>query len=534
MSSRREPVRRHLYGKVECVFSPSSPLFHPLTPIAYRLLLTAHRLSPIVYEVNTRCWLRELSAKAGRTITLDAVPQSELDQWRRLGFTHIWLMGVWPTARQSFIFSRHPAQLKHWRKLLPDLRIEDVAGSPYAIAGYDVPPDLGGEAGLAQFRGRLAAGGLKLLLDFVPNHTGLDHPWVAARPELFVHSLEKKPGTFRVSTARGPRWIAHGKDPFFPPWVDTAQLDYRNPAVHAAMADELASIARRCDGVRCDMAMLVLPDVFLRNWSSFSAASRPPSQSFWASAIPAIKKAHPDFLFMAEAYWDLETRLLELGFDYAYDKRVLDLLVARHPPELQRCLLTRPPGFLQRATHFLENHDEPRIASRLSFAEHRAAALVAMGLPGMRLLHEGQLEGAVARASVHLTRRPVEPPQAEIAAFYQRLLQTLQGTAVGRGRSELIEPRPAWAGNPTHQNFILVLWQSSPMQFDLVVVNLAPHSSQCYAPLSIKGLARHHWLLVDLLGGERHTRDGRELRHRGLYLDLPAHGAQLFRIGVVE
>jgi len=183
---------------------------------------------------------------------------------------------------------------------------------------------------------------------------------------------------------------------------------------------------------------------------------------------------------------------------------------------------------VERGTHFLENHDEPRIASRLSIEEHRAAALLILGLPGLALLHEGQLTGATIHASVHLRRRPSESPQPELASFYEHLLFTLQRTAVGRGRSELLKPCPAWEGNPTAQNFVVVQWQSGPSEFDLVVVNLAPHQSQCYVRLSIANLAERNWTMTNLLGTECLERHGAPLRERSLYLNLPAHGAQLF------
>ncbi len=456
------------------------------------------------------------------------VPAAELVRWQRWGFTHVWLMGVWETAPGSLAFSRKSAALRQAASKVPGYRPEDITGSPYAITGYHVAGALGGEAGLAAFRRQLAARGLKLLLDFIPNHTGLGHPWLAQWPELFVNSPVKRPETFRVQTAAGARWIAHGKDPFFPVWTDTAQLDYRNPATRAAMTEELKAVSQRCDGARCDMAMLVLQEVFAKTWDEFPSPFPPPPREFWAEAIPAVKAIRPDFLFLAEAYWDSEPHLLELGFDYAYDKRLLDLLLARNPPEVQRHLFSHPPGFIEHTAHFLENHDEPRIAARLSLAEHRAAALLVLGLPGMRLLHEGQLTGATIRANIHLNRRPPEAPRPEIAELYERLLTTLPDTAVGHGQGTLIQPAPAWAGNPTDQDFVVVQWQSAPAEFDLVVINLAAHASQCYARLEINSLDRHHWRMADWLGPQRFEREGTELRQRGLYLDLPAHGAQLF------
>jgi hypothetical protein len=181
------------------------------------------------------------------------------------------------------------------------------------------------------------------------------------------------------------------------------------------------------------------------------------------------------------------------------------------------------------SAHFLENHDEPRIASILSLAEHRAAALLILGLPGMRFLHDGQLAGARRKIPVQLARRPEEPEQAEIADLYDQLLTTLPGSAVGQGRGELLKPRAAWSDNPTAQDFVIVQWQSRAPVFEVVAVNLAPHRSQCYAPLTLQHLASHNWAMRDLLGQELYKRSGDDLQNQGLYLDLPAHGAQLFQ-----
>src|SRR5579872_6436614 len=210
---------------------------------------------PLLYEINTRCWLRSLSEREGRRVTLANVPDTEFACWRQLGFTHVWLMGVWASGpRSCAVALDDPLLQRKLNEVLPGWRKKDVIGSPYAVAGYEVPADLGGDAGLRAFRERLNAQGLKLLLDFVPNHVGLDHPWVTRRPDLLMQSPVKMPGTFPQETVAGLRWLAHGKDPNFPPWADTVQLDYRCPQTRVAMIEQLQSIAQRCDGVRCDMA----------------------------------------------------------------------------------------------------------------------------------------------------------------------------------------------------------------------------------------------------------------------------------------
>ena len=329
-------------------------------------------------------------------------------------------------------------------------------------------------------------------------------------------------------TIDGPRWLAHGKDPHFPPWNDTVQLDYRRPETRAAMRELLRSISNECDGVRCDMAMLLLNDVFARTWAHFPTAVPPPATEFWADAVADIRESQPHFLFLAEAYWSLEARLQALGFDYTYNKEIYDDLLGRRYADLQKHLLDAAPAYLAASAHFLENHDERRIASILSPAEHRAAALLMLGLPGMRFLHEGQMQGWRLHVPVQLGRWPNEPADPEIVALYERMLGVLRESAVGRGEWKLLRPC-GWPDNLSAQNFVIVQWQRLSLEFDLVVVNLASHPGQCMVQPAIEGLTSHNWKMRDLLGEDTYHRSGRDLAEDGLHLDLPGNGAQLFQ-----
>lgn len=430
---------------------------------------------PLVLEIHLRCRLTELSRAAGAPVTLANLPDTELDAWQQPGTTHVWLMGAWTSGpRSRAVYLRHPQTPAHLQEALPDWTEADVIGSPYAIGDYQVPAALGGDAGLAALRERLRARGLGLMLDFVPNHLGLDHPWLARHPDYFVQGAGPADDCFRQETDHGPRWLAHGKDPWFPPWIDTAQLDHRRADTRAAVIAQLRSVTGRCDAVRCDMTMLLLTEVFARNWGRYPVAPGAPGvdTEFWADALAAVRR--PGLLFMGEAYWDLEDRLQDLGFDYTYDKRVLDLLVERRPADLIAHLFGKGDAFVRRSAHFLENHDEPCIAPRLSLPEHRAAAWLQLSLPGMRLLHEGQLTGARTRVPIHLARRrPAESERdATVSAVYAALLEVLRNSVVGRGEGSVLRPEPAAPGDETHRTLAAIEWTAPNRPAELALVNL--------------------------------------------------------------
>jgi glycosidase len=486
---------------------------------------------PSLYQLNTRVFLTALASSLGRRATLDDFPDAEIDRLAALGFDWVWLLSVWSTGKASRQVSRSLPELRgEFEATLPDLREDDIAGSGFAITGYSVHPALGGDAALARLRARLAARGLKLMLDFVPNHTALDHPWVEEHPEYYVGGTEldlaREPRNFTwARRRRGDRVMAYGRDPYFEGWADTLQLDYANPATREAMAAELVKIARQCDGVRCDMAMLVLPEVFERTWGRRA-------EPFWPAAVARVRETVPGCLLIAEVYWNLEWTMQQQGFDYAYDKRLYDRLregAARPVREHLQAGL----DYQNRLARFLENHDEPRAAATFAPDAHRAAAVTTFLSPGLRFFHAGQLEGRRKKISPHLVRAPVEPVDRELAAFYEQLLGVLRRPAVRDGRWQLLECLPAWDGNPSATGFVAFAWELDGERL-LVAVNQAARRGQCQVRLPFTDLAGRSWRLRDELGPAVYDRDGSELQARGLYLDEPAWHASVFSLTPVE
>ena len=483
---------------------------------------------PSLYQINTRVWLAGLGETLGRPTTLDDVPDAELDRISASGFDWLWLLSVWRTGAAGQRVSRENAE---WRKefqaTLPDLRDEDIAGSGFAITGYVVDPRMGGDGALARFRERLRARGMRLMLDFVPNHTALDHPWAEQHPEYYVAGTEadraRAPQNYTcIRTAHGDLVLAHGRDPYFPGWPDTLQLDYGNPATQQAMLGELTKIAGQCDGVRCDMAMLVLPDVFRRTWGRGAP-------SFWPNATQSVRKSAPGFCFMAEVYWDLEWTMQQQGFDYAYDKRLYDRLREGNARSVREHLCAGL-DYQAKLARFLENHDEPRAASTFVPSMHRAAAIITFLSPGLRFFHQGEFEGRRVRISPHLTRAPQEPIDQELRRFYDGLLAVLRHSTIREGVWRLCDCVPAWEGNWTSDCFLAWSWTGEDGERRLICVNYASNQSQCYVRLDHLRFASDPVQLRDLTGPACYEREGDELNQRGLYLDVPPWGYHVFEV----
>jgi hypothetical protein len=483
---------------------------------------------PALYQINTRVWLTELSQGLGRPATLDDIPDAGLDRVAAMGFDWVWLLSVWRTGPAGQRVSR---QNREWRRefeeTLPDLREEDIEGSGFAITGYTAHPGLGGDAALARVRERLRSRGMRLMLDFVPNHTALDHPWVEDHPGYYVAGSDadraRAPQNYTwVERARGNLLLAHGRDPYFDGWPDTLQLDYSQPATQEAMIGELSRIAGQCDGVRCDMAMLVLPEVFERTWGRRPAP-------FWPEAITRVRERAPGFCFMAEVYWDLEWRMLQEGFDYAYDKRLYDRLREGHARPVREHLYAGL-DYQDRLARFLENHDEPRAAATFPPGVHEAAAVITYLSPGLRFFHQGQLEGRRKRISPHLVRAPIEPVDGARQRFYAALLGVLRQPAVRDGQWRLLECARAWDDNWTSDCVVAWSWEARDGQRRLVAVNYAGNQSQCLVRLPFTDLAGRAVRLADTMSSAAYDRDGGELASRGLYLDLPAWGYHVFDV----
>ena len=486
------------------------------------------RPHPHLYEINTWVWLKELSGKYSRQICLGDVPAQEWDDLKSKGFDCVWLMGVWQRSPAGRLIAvDHPQLRREYDRALPNWKPSDVVGSPYSIRAYIPDPNLGTWQDLDAVLEILHQRGMKLILDFVPNHTALDHEWVRSHPDYYIQGTvtdyERSPEDFlRVGMQDRVLYLARGKDPYFPAWTDTVQLNYFNEETRSALLHQIQSLAQHCDGVRCDMAMLVVNHIFRKTWEPFVGAHPYPETEFWVEAVSRI----PEFIWIAEVYWDLEWELQQLGFQFTYDKRLYDRL--RHSSAQEVNLhLTADVTYQSGLVRFLENHDEPRSAGIFKDEQLRACATLLATLPGMRLYHQGQLEGKRTRIPVQLAGQQEEPVNQAISVMYERLLSIADDDVfhVGEWTRLLVVAD----GDSTSENLIAYQW-SWEKDFRMVVVNLSSVPSRGH--VQVKTLLSKDpsasFRLLDQVTQRLYTFPPDALSQHGLLIQLPSYGAHVF------
>lgn len=479
--------------------------------------------NPKLLEINIRLLVRRFDGEGKKAMLAD-IPSSYWKNLAERGIEIIWLMGIWQTT--DILIDRccfDENLIQSYNRTLKDWQRKDVVGSPYAIDQYEINRELGTKKDLLELKKTLNELNIRLLLDFVPNHFSAETKLLKTHPDIFLETTEEVLSSDRHTFYRPiqqPHHIyAHGRDPFFPAWTDTIQLNYFNFKTRQFLITTLLGITELCDGVRCDMAMLTLNNVFGNTWRGVINESLHPKphDEFWQSAIAEVKKHHPDFLFLAEAYWNLEWDLQQLGFDFTYDKKLLDRLKDGTPKNI-RDHLRADMLFQLKSARFLENHDEERVIHSLSKEKSLAAAVIISTIPGMRFFFDGQTEGKKIKLPTQLGREPKESIGKTVSIFYDKLFHLLKNEIFSLGEWELKEALPGWEKDRTYENLLTWLWTYNSNRC-LVVINYANVPSQGRIKIHTDGSEE---LLVfnDLWGGEEYLRSANEVLYFGLFVEL--------------
>jgi hypothetical protein len=486
--------------------------------------------NPKLYEINTRVWIK----KFGPNTTFSQIPQNAFRELSHKGINIIWLMGIWKTCPSTIerccfepeLISAYNRSLKDWTK-------SDVIGSPYSIDEYEINPALGSWEELKQLKNYLNSIGIKLFVDFVSNHFSADSKYIQTNPEIFLKADEEffqgDSFTFFRPDADPQNVYAHGRDPFFPAWTDTIQINFFSLEARKFMTDILLKLTDVCDGVRCDMAVLPLNNVFQNTWLGVLnkfGFSRPDAE-FWKNAISVVKRKNSEFVFLGEAYWDLEWNLQQLGFDYTYDKRLTDRLAANDLAGV-RAHLSAEKSFQLKSVRFLENHDEQRAVTKFGKQRSLAAATAVDTIQGMKFYFDGQFEGKKNKLPVQLGRDMEEKVCTGIREYYDKLLTITKAEIFQNGEWSVMEPITIGYNNKSHENFFAWRWILNG-ELRIIVINYSYSTCQCRLKLDIKHDKRKI-TLIDLLTDELYERWVDEVNNVGLYIELKGHQCHIFSI----
>lgn len=552
----------------------------------------------VMMAKNAYVWLDQLSKRYHRALRrLDQVPDEEIDRLARWGFTGLWLIGLWERSSAS-------------------KRIKQMCGNPeaeasaYSLSGYDISPDLGGWEAFNNLKNRAWQRGIRMAGDMVPNHMGIDSHWVIEHPDWFI-SLPYSP--FPSYTFNGPdltsdprvgiiledhyysrddaavvfkrvdrasaeeRYIYHGNDGTSTPWNDTAQLDFRNPAVREAVIQTILHVARSFPIIRFDAAMTLTKKHFQRLWfpvpgsggdipsradhgmsrQSFDEAV---PKEFWRRVVDRVAREVPDTLLLAEAFWMLEGYFVRtLGMHRVYNSAFMNMLKNEENAKYRRVIkntLEFNPEILKRFVNFMNNPDEETAVAQFGKGDkYFGVCLLMVTLPGLPMFGHGQVEGLTEKYGMEYRKAYWEElPDEELVRRHEReifpllhrryLFSDVQHFQLYDFRnaadSDVNEDVFAYS-NRTDRERVLVVYHNRyaeaggwiHMSSSVAVPN-ARGTDRVLTQLSLgealglSNTAEEYCIFRDHLSGLEYLRSASLLHRRGLYVELQAYKAHVF------
>ena len=475
--------------------------------------------NPVLYEISTRPWLYELSKKYSKKISkIKEIPLEEFDEIKTYGIDYIWMMGVWKLGKIGLELD----QKVDYSSVLPDFKKEDIIGSPFAITEYECNPEIGTDEDLLWLKMKLNEKNLKLILDFVPNHSAIDSIFTKSNPEYYIRENSENLLNNKYYTNDG---FYYGKDPYFDPWPDVIQFNYFNEKTAEFMKNNLIKILKLCDGVRCDMAHLILNEIFYKTWKDKLEKlnyKNFPQNEFWAN-LKEIKQNFPDKIFLAEVYEEyLIEKLYNLGFDYCYNKELLDKLTLG-PNEVNNYIHYKNEKFFNHVAHFIENHDENRaIFTYKNIDKSNCAGCIAATLGGMIFINHNQFKGFKNKLDVHLIRASDENENEICVKFYKKLMEIIKDDAF---RSQNYYYVYNVNGNDSWK---LISYLRKDINSYLSVVNYTDENACANVPIyDVKG--NGDVKILEMFSGIEYIRNADSMRDQGLTVVLKPFQPQIFK-----
>ncbi len=430
---------------------------------------TAWMPTAVLIAKSTYVWLAQLSRQYGRAITrLDEIPDEALEELARRGLNSLWLIGVWERSRAS----------KTIKQLCGN---QDAVASAYSLFDYRIAEDLGGEAAYTNLRDRAYRHGIRLASDMVPNHMGIDSPWVVEHPDWFIsrpdspypaysfngpdlsqdgrveikiedHYFEQSDAAVvfrrRDRSSGETRYIYHGNDGTSFPWNDTAQLDYLNPAVREQVIQTILHVARLFPVIRFDAAMTLAKRHFHRLWFPGPGASgaipsraefgmsqaefdRAMPHEFWREVVDRVAAEVPGTLLLAEAFWLMEGYFVRtLGMHRVYNSAFMNMMRDEENAKYRSVIkntLEFDPDIMKRYVNFMSNPDERTAIDQFGKGDKCFGVATMMAtLPGLPMFGHGQIEGFTEKYGMEYQRpRYDETPDQGLVERHQREIAPL-------------------------------------------------------------------------------------------------------------
>jgi len=436
-----------LLMSLDVISEESKPVFYgpgPTQVMTFAGLDEYERFSPdqdwmprtVLIAKSTLVWLFQISQKYGKEITrLDQIPDEELDDLARKGFTGLWLIGLWERSEAS-------KTIKQWTGN------PEAAASAYSLRDYDIAGELGGWGALTNLRERCMQRGIRLGSDMVPNHTGIDSKWIIEHPDRFLqlpyppfptynyncgnlsgrdditvqieeHYFSRSDAAVvfkRIDNRTGEtRYIYHGNDGTSMPWNDTAQIDFLNPEAREAVIRTIIGVCQQFSIVRFDAAMTLAKRHIQRLWfpapgSGGAIASRAEHaittdefnrripNEFWREVVDRCAAEAPNTLLLAEAFWMMEGYFVRtLGMHRVYNSAFMNMLKNEENDKYRATIkntLEFDPEILKRFVNFMNNPDEETAVAQFGKGDkYFGICTLLVTMPGLPMFGHGQIEG---------------------------------------------------------------------------------------------------------------------------------------------
>jgi len=528
----------------------------------------------VLIAKNTFVWLYQLSDKYNKPIKhLDQIPIEELESLRSFGVNGLWLIGIW---------ERSPAS----KKIKELYGKKDATASAYSIYNYRITNDLGGEDAYLKLKTKANDAGLKLGCDMVPNHTGIDSPWVIDHPDWFIQA-ERNPSSgfeynspnlssdplaeirieegyftqtgaaeifqFRYNSSEKNLYMYHGNDGTSMPWNDTAQLNYLNQETRKAVREVILDVASKFDIIRLDAAMTLTRQHYKRLWFPNIGESKfiptrgnynmddldfddQMPREFWIEVLNDIQEKEPDTLLIAEAFWLMEGFFIQhLGMDRVYNSAFMNLLRDEENEKFKQFIkdiIVIDPLFLERLVNYQSTPDEESAINQFGNKEKYFSICTLLAtMPGLPMFGHGQFEGYKERYGMDFLQPHLkETPDEDLITGHKEFIQPLLENRSKYSCSKNFKLHDYHYPNGKINNNVIAYSNQNENYHSLVIYNNADRQSDGFIKISFYLHENNSIMLIDFYTKKEIQIPSLAIENQEISIRLSSYECRVFEI----